>query len=250
MPGIGLTLAITHYNRYDLVQESFSKLLGHSWVEEILILDDTSTDGSYEKLYIKYAYHKKVKLIRQAQNRGMQRNKFDAVAHANTDWVILLDSDNIIDSDYIDALEKVGNSFLGVDGLISWGQKVRMLDDRTIYCPVFAKPQFDFRKYSGQTFDISNAPKAIKEDAFNMAMNCCNYVVNRNNYTAAFKENKDHVGSDTIWFNYNWLRYGGKFHFVPGMEYDHRVHPGSGFLQDADYNMKKSAEVRKLIMQL
>lgn len=227
-----LSLAITHYNRYEMVIESFAQIIDDFRLSEILIMDDASTDGSFEKLAKHFEGDEKVGVIRQAKNRGMQTNKRDAIALAKHSHVIILDSDNIIDTTYIDALEKM------------------TFDEYTIFCPVFARPQFDFRKFSGMTFDITNVGKYMKDDVFNMAMNCCNYVVNKLHYVSAFQFNEEHICTDTAWFNYNWLRYGGKFHFVPGMEYTHRVHPGSGFLQDAGYNMKKANEVRKLIMAL
>lgn len=227
-----LSLAITSFNRYEMTVESFAQVIDDPRIDDIVILDDCSTDGSFEKLVEHFKGNEKVRVIRQAQNRGMSINKLHAILYAHHSWVIILDSDNIIEPGYLDALEKMP------------------FDEYTILCPVFAKPQFDFRKFSGKTFDLSSAPKAMADDSFNMAMNCCNYVVNKAHYKNAHDHQYGHVATDTVWFNYNWLKYGGKFHFVPGMEYFHRVHPGSGFLQDADYNMKKAGEVRKLIMAL
>lgn len=45
-----LSLAITHYNRYEMVVESFAQVIDDVRLSEILIMDDCSTDGSYEKL--------------------------------------------------------------------------------------------------------------------------------------------------------------------------------------------------------
>lgn len=227
-----LSLAITTFMRYEMTVESFAQVIDDPRIDDIVILDDASTDGSYEKLSDHFNGNEKIRVIRQAQNRGMSQNKADAVAHANNEYVALWDSDNIFGTDYLDALEKVP------------------FYENAILCPVFAKPQFDFRKYAGKTIQRNDAKYLIADDAFNVAMNCCNYVVPRQQYLKTYKFNKGHICSDTVWFNYNWLKNGNVFHFVDGMEYTHRVHPGSGFLQNADYNMKKAAEVRRLIMQL
>lgn len=227
-----LSLAITTMNRYEMTIESFAQVVDDPRITNIQILDDASEDDSYVKLSKYFNKHPKVRVSRQLQNRGMARNKADAVAHCENDWVILLDSDNIIGKSYIDAAEYI------------------TLDENTIYCPVFARPEFDFRKFGGFTFGKHNIAKRMTDDMFNVAMNCCNYLVNRKRYIEAYTHNAEHKCSDTIWFNYNWLKGGGLFEFVHGMEYQHRVHPGSGFLQDANYNMKKSAEVRRLIMAL
>lgn len=227
-----LSLAITTFCRFEYTVESFAQVIDDPRVDDILLLDDHSTDGSYEKLRDAFHCRSHIRVIRQASNRGMSKNKYDAVALSKNEWVVLLDSDNIINPSYIDAIEYL------------------TLDELTIYCPVFARPEFDFRKFAGLTFGQNNIAKQMTDDMFNVAMNCCNYLVNRKRYADSYIHNPEHKCSDTIWFNYNWLKRGGLFEFVHGMEYQHRIHKGSGFLQDADYNMKKSAEVRKLIMQL
>lgn len=227
-----LSLAITTFCRYELTKESFAQVIDDPRIDDIVILDDASTDGSFEKLAVDFKGHEKVRVIMQAQNRGMSRNKTDAVAHAKNDFVILFDSDNVIGKDYLDALEKAP------------------FYDYAILCPVFARPQFDFRKYAGQTISRQDAKYLIRNNDFNVAMNCCNYVVPREQYLKAYKYDKNHVCTDTAWFNYNWLEAGNVFHFVEGMEYFHRVHKGSGFLQNVDYNMKRSEEVRRLIAAL
>jgi glycosyltransferase involved in cell wall biosynthesis len=232
-----LSLAVTTYNRFDLTIQSFNKVINDSRISDILILDDASTDNSYEKLRKHFENIKKVKVTRQAHNRGMSKNKRDAISLVEGPWVLILDSDNVISSDYLDALEE------------QWFMAGGAPNRHRIYAPDFAKPDFDYRKYSGQQFG-GNKPVPIHENAFNCLMNTCNFVVNQSEYLKVYKPNDDMKATDTVWFNYLWLLAGNSFFVVPGMEYEHRMHSGSGFLQDVDYNMKKSEEVRKLIMAL
>lgn len=227
-----LSLCLTTYNRFELLKESFSQVIDDPRIDDIVILDDASTDGSYEKIVDYYKCSNRIRVIRQAQNRGMQQNKRDAIAYSKNDWAIIFDSDNVIGKDYLDALEKT------------------VLHKDTIYCPTFAKPTFDYRIYGSLSYNKDNAKGYIKQDQFNMALNTCNYLVPRDEYLSVYKYNKDHIASDTIWFNYNWLKAGFGFYFVPQMSYYHRVHKGSGFLQGVDHNMKMQAEVRKMIMNL
>ena len=182
----------------------------------------------------------KVKIFHQAQNRGMSRNKADAIGYASNPWVIIFDSDNVIGPDYLDAFLK----YLGDSNPI----------ELNIFCPDFAKPDFDYTKYNGvgagMRFDAPLAKRTIIQDGFNCLMNTANYIVNRDFYLKTYRYNPTHVASDTIWHNYNHLKAGGNFHIVPGMQYFHRVHKGSGFLQGVDHNMRMQAEVRKMIMAL
>jgi glycosyltransferase involved in cell wall biosynthesis len=229
-----LTLAITTFNRYDLLLESFSQVIDDPRIDEILICDDHSKDEYWNKIKELPSLSPKIKVVRQLENRNMSVNKRDAIFHSKNEWVIIFDSDNVIDKDYLDALEK------GSD----WAIKV-------IHCPELAKPHFDFRNIP----QVYNIPYLNKRPDFSNPMvsclfNCCNYVVNREAYLSVWEENKEMIGTDTIWFAYLWLKKGNYFEVTTGMQYFHRVHKDSCFLQDVDYNMKKAQEIQKMISQL
>lgn len=232
-----LTLSITVYNRYEMLLESFAGVIDDDRIDEILIMDDCSKDEYWKKIQELPKFNPKIKVCRQLQNRGMSVNKRDAVFNSKNEWVILGDSDNKFDKHYLDALEvrtiKYNNHMYPT----------------TIYCPSFAKPSFDYRKYEGITFGKANIPP-LNEAECNCLFNTCNYVVNREFYLSVWQENKEMKGTDTIWFNYLWIKKGYGFHVVKNMHYFHRVHDGSGFMQEVEYNMKKAEEIKKLILQL
>lgn len=234
-----LSLAITTFNRFDLTIESFAQVIDDPRIDDILILDDASTDGSYEKLrdYFKNSF--KVRVIQQAQNRGMMINKAHAVALAKNEWVVLWDSDNVIGQSYVDSLE----GFSGYPG-------ITQLYNNTIYVPEFAKPQFDYRKFSGKRVHAGNVVDLVNDSMGNCLLNTCNYVVHRDTYGKVFTENAEIKGTDTLWFNYLWMKAGYNFYVVPGMQYFHRVHEGSTWKEHADYNMQKAKELNKKILSL
>ena len=227
------SLCITTYNRYDLTLESFRQVLGDPRISEIVIVDDHSNIDIYDELWehIQSLGSDKIEIHRNSDNVGMSRNKARAVELASNPWCIILDSDNVIDPSYLDALPQY-------------------LAPSVIYCPDFAKPQFDYRKYAGMTINVDNAAKVMSKPMGECIFNTCNYLVNREEYLSVYEYNPDMRGTDTIWFNYLWLKAGNSFSVVPGMQYMHRVHAGSGFLEDVDYNMKKSKEVKELITTL
>lgn len=226
-----LTLAITVFNRWELLLESFANVIDDDRIDEILIMDDHSKDEYWNKIKELPKFNPKIKVVRQLENRNMLINKRDAIFNSKNELVILFDSDNVIGKDYLDSLP---NEFY----------------EDIIYCPSFAKPTFDFRKYSGIVIDKKIASQNINDNTFNMMLNCCNYLVNRNAYLESFIEDRSVKGSDTISFAYNWLKQGNRFQIVTGMEYYHRVHSGSGFLENADFNMRKAEETKKMISAL
>jgi len=232
-----LSLAITTYNRFDLTVKSFEKVIDDPRIDDIIILDDKSTDDSYMKLvdHFHLKGNEKVRVMQQAENRGMSRNKADAISLSINDFVLILDSDNTMDNSYLDALEKVPNIFD---------------NESIIYMPDFAAPGFNYEKFDGMTIDKSNAKEVVADPMGNCAFNTANYVVNKYYYGKVYEHNPDHLASDTIWYNYLHLKSGGSFYVVPGMKYQHLQHEGSGFLKDINLNMANAEKVRKLIMEL
>lgn len=251
---MNLSLCITTYNRYELTVESFNKVINDPRINDIVILDDASTDFSAAKLGRHFQSYPNIRVIKQACNRGMSQNKRDAIAYARNEWVIIFDSDNIIGPDYLDAFGDYTGYF---DGKLT---STRLNDiEKFIFCPDFAQPNFDYREFNsnaqGNTFrsgiyHAHDCAERITNNNFNCLMNTCNYIVNRNFYLQVYQHNPEHVASDTIWHAYNHLKAGGVFCMVPGMQYFHRVHDNSGFKQGIEYNMAKAEEVRRLIQQL
>jgi len=227
-----ISLCITNYNRYEMLLESFAQVLNDGRIGEIVIIDDCSDMAIYDKVLAAVFNMPKVRLIRNDKNLGMSLNKKKAIESAKNEWVCIFDSDNVMGLDYLDAMFTTP---------LPW-------DHTTIYCPSFAKPQFDFRKFSG--WHILHGEAIIDDPMGECLFNCCNYVVNRAEYLKVYENNPAMKGTDTIHFNYLWLKAGNSFYVVPGMEYMHRVHSGSGFLQDVHYNMKQAKEIKELIKQL
>jgi glycosyltransferase involved in cell wall biosynthesis len=225
-----LSLCITTYNRPELTLQSFVQVLDDDRISEIIIVDDCSRLESVELLSSKCT-SPKIKLFRNAENLGMSRNKAKAISLAENDWVIIFDSDNILDGTYLDAL-------------------VFRFDKDVIYSPVFARPNFNYNKFSGWNILKGNVKEVVADSMGNCLFNTCNFVVHRDSYRDVYIYNPIHRASDTIWFNYLWLKSGREFYVIPNMEYFHRVHDQSGFMQDANYNMAQAEKVRKLIMAL
>ncbi len=231
-----LSLCITTYNRFELLKESYAQVVDDPRISEIIIVDDCSTEpGIKEK--VNSLTGGKVKVFHQVRNQGMSRNKCDAIAYASNPWVIIFDSDNIIAPDYLVALE--------MDM-----QKNGRPPESWILMPSFAKPDFDYRKFSGKTYSRNNIKELISDNIGNCAANTCNCLVNRDFYLKTYQYNERHIASDTIWHAYNHLKVGGSFYVVSDMQYFHRIHKGSGFLKGVDHNMRMQAQVRKMIMEL
>lgn len=228
-----ISLAITTYNRFDLTIKSFEKVIGDERISDITIVDDASTNGDGYRLKEYFKDNPKVHVIINDENCGMSLNKMKAIGISANPFVIILDSDNSINSEYLDAIEAIGE-----------------LDENTIYMPDFSMPNFDFTKFAGQTISIDNVKEFVLDPMGNTCINACNYLVCRDQYLKVYKHDETVKETDTAHFFYLWMKVGYKFHIVKGMRYNHLVHEGSGWLANASYNMKKGEEIRNKILAL
>jgi glycosyltransferase involved in cell wall biosynthesis len=226
-----LSLCLTNYNRYEMLLESFQHVYDDPRISEIVISDDNSEWKLWKKLEKYCATKSKISLFRNPHNVGMSLNKKLAIQHATNPWCIIFDSDNVLERNYLDAIPK-------------------HLDTGIFYLPSFAKPQFDYRAFSGITVDWRNVKQVLKKPMFEQCLNTCNMVVHRDSYVNIYQYDPNIKETDTLHMNYLWLKYGGKLQIVEGMEYFHRVGKHSGWLQNANYNIKKGQEQLNLIRQL
>jgi len=83
---------ITTFNRREYVQRAIRSVLAQTVpVDEIVVVDDGSTDGTAEE--IKCQFGEKVRVICQA-NQGVSSARRRAILEAKGDWIAFLDSDD------------------------------------------------------------------------------------------------------------------------------------------------------------
>lgn len=227
-----ISLCLTNYNRYDMLLEAIQGVISDERITEIVISDDCSDEIIYDKLKILAYAYPKIKLHRNYKRMGMSLNKATAVALASNEYCILLDSDNIIGKDYIDEVYKK-----------SWFADV-------IYCPELAKPTFIYTDYTQKILDKDSVKPFLKDVMFGCLLNTCNYFFHRDTYLDVYEYDPDLMASDTIYFNYLWLRSGRKMVVVPNLSYFHRMHTGSGWQQDWEANNIRFNKTLKLIEEL
>lgn len=226
-----ITLAITHWNRFDLLVESFAKVRDDERIGEIVIVDDASDDGSYDKIIDQFAKDPKVVIFRNWSRLDCYANKRAAVFRASNPWVILFDSDNVLYPEYVDALIAVG----------PW-------EPDHWYLPTFGRPDFDYSRFAGQNVTRQNIGLLLDRGNFQSALNTANHFVHRDSYLRTWDAAVDPGTADSIYMSLRWLEAGGTLTFVPGMEYDHRIHEGSHFrtFNTRDHELFKATVIQRL----
>lgn len=268
---MNISFAITSYKEHDRgnygwIKECIAAPVKHPLVSEIVITNDSDDEhGLREAL----AGIPKVRIVQNKLNMGVFGNKVESVAFCTNEWVQMADSDNVMDLAFLDKLESL-----------------QLWDASIIYCPSFAKPSFDYREMTGPMV-LKDVVDRSRRRNFGSAMNTGNQFVHRptfmevfgkfrgprfdmllpNYFTPSDRKNitwrQIYDASDSFFINKTWLSMGYSLLFVPGLEYDHRLHHSSWarapeikaamppvfFLEMIDMHERRPAEYKLLRIQ-
>jgi glycosyltransferase involved in cell wall biosynthesis len=227
-----LSISIPVFNRFESTIDAFMDVYFDQRVEAVVIVDDASTDGSFEKLRNMTETLPKVKLYRQAINRDCYGNKRDAVAYSPTNYCIVLDSDNRIDKSYLDAIYKQ-----------EWRKDTSIM-------PSFAAPTFDYRAYEGMMIDKGNVAAMMGLPMFDTMLNCMNFFINRDEYLRTWDGTVNPHTADSLYFNYLWFNRGNKMYVSPNMTYQHLIHSGSHYVNNNHLTGNFYAETEQKLKKL
>lgn len=227
-----ISLAITHFERFDMLLESFADVLDDKRIKEVVISDDASEDGSWERMRLLFADEPKIRLHRNEVRLDCYQNKAAVLAQCSG-WAVLFDSDNIMTPDYLDRLE----------AMLPWAED-------TAYLPTFAEPHFDYRGYAGLTVTRSNVAEHMDDVTFRTALNTANHLCRPEFYVGVHDPDTDPHTADSIYMNYLWLAAGYKLHFVPGLRYVHRVHEGSHYQKNVHRTGEFAEWVEEMLADL
>ena len=99
-----VTAVVPVYNRENIVKRAVDSVLNQSYKpEEIIVVDDCSTDGTKDALM---SYGEKISLISLPHNSGPSAARNAGIGHARTEWIAFMDSDDCWEKDKL--REQVG----------------------------------------------------------------------------------------------------------------------------------------------
>lgn len=208
-----ISIAIPTFERVDMLFETFAQVQDDDRISEIVIVDDHSQGSIQESISLASKNLSKIKFYVNQHNVGCYHNKRLAVYYCTNPYIFLWDSDNIFPIDYLNTVW---------DLRASW-------DPNVLFQPEFAKPHFDFRKYSDELIWARNVGKFVNDPTFTTMLNAMNYFVNREEYLRTFEDRPEPWTADSLLQNYNWLARGNGIYVTPGLQYEHRVHNGSHY---------------------
>lgn len=219
---IPLTVAIPTMRRFKFLEKAIPQYLENPLITAITICDETGEDiQQIERT--SWGKHPKLRLHNNPKRLGMYYNKRKCLEVAPTDWVAVLDSDNIFPEAFFESLFDL------------W--KDEGADQKTIYASgqivrVFLKTgqsEERTRHFGGMRINKSNWNTILKTQAWNFLLNDGNWIGHKSLLQAWSTDiQEDHIrATDSIRIVRNFVQKGFTYFVVPELRYIHTVHDDS-----------------------
>lgn len=212
------SLVLTTYKRANGLIPFIKKYESYGDINEIIVIDDCSED--YEILS-KESWNQKVKIYTNEKNLGVYLNKLKALSKSKNDRVLLFDSDNFFDEEYLKILknECYRDNF----------------DEDIVYCASKANPHFDYSHLCNVTIDKVNWNIIhSKERAF---INTGNQLHSRKSINCLLENLKQDdtapFALDCKYVNYILIKNNFKLKCVENLVYEHPISTDSIYLLTA-----------------
>lgn len=122
-----VSIIVPIYNSASYLEKCVRSILEQSCADfELLLIDDCSTDGSYEKIQKFAGADRRVRCFRTRQNGGPSAARNMGLDNASGDWITFVDSDDCIEKNYLENLLKTAEGCqadIAVCGLVNHEKK-------------------------------------------------------------------------------------------------------------------------------
>jgi len=225
-PPIELTVAIPTMRRWKgFLEKSLPLFLQNDYVSYVVVSDETGEDVKAIQAS-KWSSHPKLKLHVNEKRLGMYANKRRCVELSPTDWVAVLDSDNIFPDEYFECL------------FDTW--KDEGANRKTVYAAseivrVFlqtGESEDRTKHFAGMRIHKGNWNQILKMKAWNFLLNDGNWVGHKSVLEAWPLVAESQVrATDSIRIVRNLVANGWTYFITPGMRYIHTVHDDSEWIK-------------------
>tara|TARA_B100002019_G_C21184859_1_gene555660 strand:- start:82 stop:807 length:726 start_codon:yes stop_codon:yes gene_type:complete len=95
-----VSVIIPTYNGKKFIQETIESAVNQRMVDEVIIIDDNSSDGTFE--FLQQLHHEKVSLVKNNKNMGVNFNVNFGVKMIKNNYFILLGHDDVLPENYVE----------------------------------------------------------------------------------------------------------------------------------------------------
>lgn len=219
---VNLTVAIPTMKRFSFLKKTVPQYLDNPLITAIVICDETGEDiDQIEKE--SWGKHPKLRLHRNAKRLGMYYNKRKCMEVSPTDWVAVLDSDNIFPEEFFETFQDLSH------------------DPKTVYASghivrLFLKTgesEEKTQQFSGIQITKSNWNTVLQTPGWNFLLNDGNWIGHTSLLQAwptDVKEEKIRA-TDSIRIVRGFVEKGFTYFVVPSLRYLHTVHDDSEWVK-------------------
>jgi len=102
-----VSIVVPNYNTLSILDSYINNFLKISYKPyELIIVDDCSTDGSYEKLLEFQSKHPQIKIIRNEKNSGPSKTRNNGIKNSKGKYISFLESDMEVDPNFLNPIIK------------------------------------------------------------------------------------------------------------------------------------------------
>lgn len=99
-----ISIIIPTYNRADFLQKTIESYLNQKYVDEILIIDDASTDSTEKVIEELKINHSAIKSLKHDTNKGLAASRIEGIINTKNDYILFGEDDVVLENDYIEKL--------------------------------------------------------------------------------------------------------------------------------------------------
>lgn len=104
-----ISIIVPVYNSGAFLQRCINSIVKQTYTDwELLLVDDGSTDDSWDIIMQNVRYDERIRGIQQS-NKGAGIARNTGIDSANGDYIVFVDSDDYIDGDYLELVVSCGN---------------------------------------------------------------------------------------------------------------------------------------------
>lgn len=141
-----VSILMTSFNRENYIKDSIESILSQSYKNfELIIVDDASSDGTWEIIKVYAKSDSRIKHFQNKINLGDYPNRNKAISYAIGEYLMFLDSDDIMHpnviSNCISVMEKYPNSGFGISNRnLGINSYTKLSSKEVIHSHFFVKP--------------------------------------------------------------------------------------------------------------
>ena len=128
-----VSIIVPMYNAEKYIDRCLGSILGQSYEDiEVIVINDGSTDSSFEHAYVFAERDKRVHVVTQ-DNQGLVYSRKQGIMRAQGEYTLFIDSDDYIEPDMVENLVRIAEDN-GADAVLSGAILQVTGTDADVYC--------------------------------------------------------------------------------------------------------------------